>query len=339
MAIDPNQPQAPGMMPPNAGMPQMPGQGTFASSMGPLMQMAQQSMQGPMNQPVPQMGGQIDPMQHPIIGAIVKALASAAQTGGWTAMMPEERLQRQQMQQQKAETLANLAGTQAYREGMLGYRGGELYQGQEKVGQGQQKIDLATQKQNFDQAMAQSKLDLATEANNWHKDIAEGRLDQGATRILNQAQQFEDRLKQIDDLQKRGLDIRAYQAEIQNQMVPIRQGFLELGQTALAQKGTEAGVQTQTKLQQFALEHPILSSMFGLDDLSKMAGQAQQAPVPGVAPPPALGQPLPGAAAPAVPPATAAPAGGGKLGAKAAQKTPKATGGTHLYFDAAGNPR
>lgn len=317
-------PQA--MMPPTA--PAMPGQNVLQSSMGPLMQLAQQSMQGPMNQPVPQMGGQIDPMQHPIVAGIIRALASAAQTAGWTGMMPQERMERQQMQQQKAETLANLASTQAYREGMLGYRGGELgvQQGglgvkQEEAGIKQGQLGLAQQKEGFEENLKNAQLSLAQDANQWKKDLASGNLALAQQRIFNQADQFEQRLQQVKDLQSRGLDIRAYQAAIAQQMIPIREGMLQLGQTTLAQRGTVAGIQAETKLQQFSLEHPILTSMFGLGDLTQMAGQAQQAPMPGVGPSPApvTGQPPPGAA-PANPPALAAPAGGGKLGAKKAQQ-------------------
>src|SRR5207249_3636884 len=60
--------------------------------------------------PAPQ--GVIDPMQHPVIKAIIQALSKAARGYSMTAMDPRERMQRQEMDAQKAEALARLGISQ-----------------------------------------------------------------------------------------------------------------------------------------------------------------------------------------------------------------------------------
>lgn len=307
---------------------------------GPMMQQSQQAMNVPTGQAVPQASPLQGLAQHPLVQALIKGIANAAQSYGWTAMQPQERLERTQLQQQKAETLAKLAETGAYQGANIDVRNRAQDTNAAKQVTNEGKLDLAGKtfdlkeaKQTFDQGMAQSKLSLAQDANEWKKDIAQGRLSQGADRILNQAQQFQEKLDQMRDLQTRGLDIRQYQADIQAQMVPIRQGLLELGQTALSQRGTIEGAQAQSKIQQFTIEHPIMSSILGLDDINKLAGQAGQAPIPGVAP--TQGPPAGGAPPSAAPPNVGAPTNA-KAQAKANQKKPAGGGVTHQFVPGQG---
>jgi hypothetical protein len=67
--------------------------------------------------PAPQ--GIIDPTQHPVIKAIIQALSQAASGFSQTAMDPRERMQRQEMDAQKAEALARLGISQQ----QLGFEG------------------------------------------------------------------------------------------------------------------------------------------------------------------------------------------------------------------------
>src|ERR1700687_3847980 len=84
-------------------------QSTSAPAAGPAqdtMNMAMSAMNNPLAQAVPQSPGIIDPTQHPVVAALIKLLSGAAQAYGWTGQPPEQRLQRQQMEQQKAEAMA-----------------------------------------------------------------------------------------------------------------------------------------------------------------------------------------------------------------------------------------
>jgi hypothetical protein len=110
----------------------------------PLMAMAQQSMQNPAAQATPQPSGMVNPSQHPLIGALLKGLAQMAQSYGWTAMPPQERLERTQLEQQKAEAMARLGqsqqqiGLEGQRVGIEGQRAATEAQSVKQTGQYQQ---------------------------------------------------------------------------------------------------------------------------------------------------------------------------------------------------------
>jgi hypothetical protein len=93
------------------------------SPMAPMMDMARQAMQNPAAQTVPQPSGAIDPTQHPVIAAILKAVSDAAGAYGWTSMPPQQRLESQNLAQQKAEAMARL-GMQQQQLGLEGQRVG-----------------------------------------------------------------------------------------------------------------------------------------------------------------------------------------------------------------------
>lgn len=92
----------------------------MATPQNPLMQQAAGMFANPNAAaipPAPQ--GVIDPMQHPVIKAIIQALSQGAQNYSMTAMDPRERMQRQEMDAQKAEAMARLGMQQQ----QLGYEG------------------------------------------------------------------------------------------------------------------------------------------------------------------------------------------------------------------------
>lgn len=86
---------------------------------GPLMNMAQQTLQNPAASAVPQPQGGIDAGVHPVVAGLIKLLANAAQSYGWTSMPPQQRMEAQNMEQQKAEAMARISGQQQ----QLGYEG------------------------------------------------------------------------------------------------------------------------------------------------------------------------------------------------------------------------
>jgi hypothetical protein len=290
----------------------------------PLMQMAQQTLSNPVASAVPAPQGGIDAGVHPIVAGLVKLLANAASSYGWTSMPPQQRLEAQGQEQQKAETMARLAQTGAYQQGELEYRKNMADVAGQRAGAYEEDVQSKKESRDTQNAIKQQALDLAKEKNNWQKDMAQGRLDQAKTRISNQAQQFEKsfqiRVKQV------GLE--QAKVEMMEQGLGIKQGFLDLAKSALSQKGTTEGVNTITKLQGLAMEHPILSSIFGLDDVTSMVGESRGAGIPGVG---AGGQPPTVGATPAT-----APPANPKAAAKNRQKNPPAAV-QQFHYDAQGN--
>src|SRR5271163_1119221 len=148
-----------------------------------LMQQAQQSLSNPMAQSVPQGGGLAGLANHPVVQAIIKAISSGAGAYGWTSTPPEQRLQAQQLEQQKAETMARLAQTSAYQQGELGYR-------RDLAAVAQQNADTKTKNEASQEEqrktmadIAKQKQSLADDRNEWQKDLSAGRLDAAKQRM------------------------------------------------------------------------------------------------------------------------------------------------------------
>jgi hypothetical protein len=246
-----------------------------------LMQQSQQTLQSPMAQTVPQGGGQIDPTQHPVIAALIRALSQGAQSYGWTAMQPAERLQRQELEQKKAETLGSLASTSAYREGELSNKATLAAIAQQNAETKSKAEQSEAENREFNQTINQRKVTLAENQNTWRQAIAQGHLDQAHAALDLRAKDFEKTFSVMVD--KVGID-RAKLAlgEEANQ---IRAGMVDVARQSLSQRGTMEGAQLQEKVGSWDKEHWILSSLFGgLGDISSMNQNTANAPTPGVAP-------------------------------------------------------
>jgi hypothetical protein len=281
----------------------------------PLMEQAQQSLQNPAAQAAPQ-ANPIDALaKHPLIQAIVKAASTGAQSYGWTAMPPQERESRTGMEQQKADTLARLAQTGAYQQGELAYRGDLAKTAQQRADTQEEDVKSKTEARDTSNAIKKQALQLATEKNAWQKDLAQGRLGAVKDRISNQASQFEKTFQ----LRAQQVGIEQAKLELAQQGMDIKKGYLDLAGTAVQQKGTAEGLQTIQQLQSIEYEHPVLSQIFGLDDVKSRVASAQSAGVPGTAPP--AGAP-PAAATPTIPT--------NKVEAKRNQKNPPKKAGDPL---------
>lgn len=84
----------------------------MATPPNPMMAQAQQALQSPMTSAVPQTSPIEQLANHPVIQALIKSLSAGAQGFGWSAMYPQERTQRTELEQQKAEAMGRLAGQQ-----------------------------------------------------------------------------------------------------------------------------------------------------------------------------------------------------------------------------------
>lgn len=293
-----------------------------------LMQQSQAAMANPMGQAVPQAGGLIDALKHPLVAGLIKALGQAAQSYGWTAMMPQEREERTQLQQQKAETLARLAETGAYQEGMLGLRGRQVDVNQQKADTAAAGEASLADYRKFEQQNAQDKLELAKDANDWKQAMAAGRLDKAQQLIDQKASQFEQKFQ----LAQKQFGLEETKTALQGEGMGIKQGMLDLAKTALAQRGTEQGAQMLSKIQQFKIEHPIMSQFMDMSDLDQLVGGAGATGLPGVTQVAPSPQPTPtGVPTPASPPQ-------GKAAAKRNQQAaPSSNSGvTHVYVPGQG---
>lgn len=272
-------PPAPAQAQPAPMQQQQPQQG-----MNPMIQnlmgQAQQSMNAPMGQAVPQRAGLIDALKHPLVAALIKGLANAAQSFGWTAMQPSERLERTQLQQQKGEALSRLALTGAEYEGNLGVRQQNANTNEQKADTGAKAQSSLADYRNFQKQNQQDKLQLAQDANQWKQEMAAGRLDKAQQLIDQKATQFEQKIA----LAQKQFGLDETKVELMGEGLGIKQGMLDLARTALSQKGTVEGAQTSAKLQQFKIEHPILSQFMDMSDLDQLVGGAGTAGIPGVAP-------------------------------------------------------
>jgi len=285
-----------------------------------MMQSAQQSLSNPLASSVPQMGGQIDPSVHPIIAKIIQALSGGAQSYGWASMPPEQRLQAQQLEAQKAETMARLAQTGAYQQGELGYRRDLADVAKQNADTRAEDVQRKREQGDTANQIKQQQADLAAEKSDWQKDMAAGRLSAAKQRIDNQAAQFEKTFK----LRAQQVGIEQAKLELAQTGMGIKQGFLDLAGAALNQKGTAEGLQAIQSIQNLAFEHPILSQAFGLDDVTKRVSEARGAGMPGVS---SGGAPVTGGPTAALP----SPPATNKVQAKQKQKAAPKSDVTHVW--------
>jgi len=248
-----------------------------------LLGQSQQAMNAPMGQPVPQGGGPINALQHPLVAGITKAIANAAQSYGWTAMMPQERLERTQLQQQKAEALSRLglAGTEA--EMNFGIRQQLANQGEEKVGILQQRANTAeemakVQKERadaYDRAV-NARADYDKTALQIRQQLGQGRIDEAYKALAEKADDFTRKLEQDRDIAKQNIGIKQTHQNTYQQYVEM------LGQirtAAVQQNNTRIAEQAQQKLAEIQSKNWV-QDLFGMAGPATATGAAQAVGMP-----------------------------------------------------------
>lgn len=317
MSIPPN---------PTMNLPQQP-QAQGPGVTGQLMQAAQSAMNAPAGQPVPTppQGGGLDAGMHPMIAKIIQGLSQAAQSFGWTAMQPQERLQRTELNQNKAATLAQLANTGTMNQSMIDYRTGELARQKQDADTRRANEESEAQNREAQQRINQSKLTLAQDENTWKQATAQGHLDVAHAALEQRAKQFEEMLQ----VRVKQVGIDQAKMELGQEANAIKAGMLDVARQSLAQKGTIQGAQMQEKISSWDKDHWALGSIFGTlkDDLGGLSGMNQSSGasgLPGVTNVAPTAQPTP-TGVPVVPGKSTTSKGGSPGGA------------THLHFDAQGN--
>lgn len=310
----------------SGGAPQQ----TQQSPMAGILQQAIQRLNTTPFQPTPSTGaGQIDPSQHPILAKVLGTLANSAQSFGWTAMPPQERLERTQMEQQKAETMARLAQAGVAQEQTAAWRQSEAETARERAQSYEENVQRQKERDKTQADIAQHRIQVQQDMVNVRKALGDGRLQVAHAQLTQRAQQFEQMFK----LRAQQVGIEQAKLELMEQGNMIKQGFLDVARGALSQRGTVEGAQVVEKLQTLQLEHPFLSQIFGLSDVADAVGQSRGAGIPGV---PTTGAQTPTATAPLPSPAT--PNKTGKVNLPNPATKPKSGSGDKVInYDAQGN--
>jgi len=329
------QPQAPAGTGAGMAVPQSTSPAPAPSqSMNPIIQsfmgQSQQALSNPMGQAVPQGGGGlIDALKHPLVGAIVKALAQAAQSYGWTAMQPSERLERTQLNQQKAETMGRLAETGASIENINTYREGSLGVQKQRADTAEEKNKILQSHYDTMEDIAQQKTDIEQQKADVDQAFKEGRLDQIDQKIQQQADQFTAKMQQNKDLAMKSMAIRSGANDIRKYYVDT---LNQLRTTALQQNNQKIALSAQQGLGKLESTNWLQTAIGGTGPTTMQQGvtNLNLPNIPNAATPVLGGASVPtgGAAAPGGPGASPSqPTPQGKAAAKAKQKAPGSPAG------------
>lgn len=293
------------------------------ADMGAVLRQAMQSMQTTPFGPTPSPSGVIDPNVHPAIAKIIGTLAQMGQAYGWSNMTGQERTERTQLEQQKAETMARLAQAGVAQEQTAAWRGEQAETARQRAASYEENVQRQKERDKTQADIARSRVDVQQEMVDVRKALGEGRLDVAHKTLTMRASQFEQMFK----LRAQQVGIEQAKLELMEQGNMIKQGFLGVAQSALSQRGTVEGANIAQKLQTLQLEHPILSQIIGLDDVAGLVSSSRGAGIPAVpgagAQPTGPTAPIPAAPLPNKP-------------AKAAPKATAPTGATHIYVPGKG---
>jgi hypothetical protein len=292
-----------------------------------MMGQATQAMNNPIAQPAPAPGGQIDPSIHPVIAKIIQDLAGGAQAYGWTGQSPQERVERTQMQQQKAETLARMAQTGAYQTGELGIRQ-QLADTANK--NATTKATDVARKQTWDefkQGMAKQQEADKVDHNKAIEALGQGRIDEASRR--NDA--YLESVKNRYQVAEQNVGLGYGKLAVQQDLANIMRYRSSLEAISTSQRGTDMGIKATQEMAKMESDH-WLQSMLGMGGVGASQGAVQQAvPLPGATQPnmnPGAPPAAPGASpAPNIPP--------NKVNAKRSQKA-SPDGATHDFIPGKG---
>lgn len=284
----------------------------------PLMAQAQTALSNPMGQAVPQGGGIEGIANHPLIQKLLQGLSTIAQTAGFTGQSPQERLQRTELNQNKADTLARLAQTGAYQSGELENRANMTKiagQNADTKSSAEQRMqDMA----DFTKDIKQQDEDRKQSDSDSKQALGQGRLDL-ATQI---AKQNVSKFEQTYALAKQKFGDQQARTMMIEQGLGIRQQLADTLKTALDQKGTEQGTAALQKFAELRAASPLTMGLLdslgmGLPDVGSLVNKAQNMGMPGTTP-----------TTPNTAPQQTTPAPTNKIQAKQQQKSKPATSAT-----------
>lgn len=276
-----------------------------------LMQQSQQTMNNPMTGGVPQPSPISGIANHPVIQAIVQGLAHAMQNIGFAGAAPEQRLAGQQMENQKAETMARLAQTGAYQMGSLGISQQKADTGDVNAATRLKDVNRRMSMDEFTQGMRQQVEADKVEHNKALEALGQGRIDESAKRNDAYLQSVKNRY----EIAEQNVGLGAGKLAVQQDLANILRYRSALEGVSVAQRGTQQGVQAEQELAKMETDH-WLQNLVGMGGFPRAQGAVNSA------------VPLPGATTPTGTAPSAGPALGGPPEAPttaAPVQTPKAT--------------
>lgn len=289
-----------------------------------LMQAAQAQMNNPMSQTIPSAPPQVT--GHPLLAQILQGLGRAGQGIGYGMMTGPQQMESQQLAAQKAETMARLAQEQSWREAMAGIQQQRANTYQQQAEVAGRRADIAEERVKAYEEIGRTRNEIEASKSQWQKDIAAGKLTEAYASLNQQMTKFEQGLSQRKELFEQDLGFRQQALAVTS---GIKEQLVGVAQAALSQRGTVAGAEIASKLQQLQIDHPFLSQIMGLSDVTSLVQQGQGAGIPAVPQPGAVAAPTTGtplAPTPPVPiPARPTPQ------AKARAKTPAAAPKVRTY--------
>jgi hypothetical protein len=274
---------------PQGGMPQMPGvpqaqpQGGGGMGSSPMLQMAMQQMSNPMSQTIPQAPQAVPPNSaHPILQRILQGLGGGLQGMGYGMMRSDQQMESQQLAAKKAETMANIASTQAWREQMGGVAQQKANTMEERAKTAEEQAQTQKEKVRAYEELGNQRNAIMKAKSDWEKDLGQGNYQVALQKMLNQASQFQQSIEQKKDLFEQSQSLKAEALESSNF---FKQGAQDILKTALSQKGTIGAAEIMQKVQGTGLEHWFQNAIGSVDSGQSLIQQGQGAGVPGVGAP------------------------------------------------------
>lgn len=297
----------------------------ISTALSQILQQSGGALSSPF-QPTPKTaGGGIDPSAHPVLAKVIQGLSNAAGAYGWTAMSPQEREQRTQMEQQKAETMARLGQTGVYQQGELEYRKSLADVAARNAATREGELGRKVSFDEFRQGMMKQQEEDKVNHNKAIEALQQGRIDEASRR--NDA--YLESVKNRYQVAEQNVGLGYGKLAVQEDLANILRYRSQLEAISTQQRGTDMGIKATQELAKMESDHWI-QNLLGMGGVPTSQGAVQQAvPLPGAIAPTA-GAPASQPTAPLPPPAP------NKAEAKRRQKTPKVGGVTHVFIPGKG---
>jgi hypothetical protein len=300
----------------------------------PILQQALARMSNPQSNTVPQQPQQIPQgADHPALRHILQVLGSGLAGAGYGMMNGNQQQASQELEAKKAETMANIAATQQWREQTTGINQQKANTQEQRANTAEEMAKTMSRKVDAYKELGAKRNQIMQDKSDWEKDIASGNLDNAVAKTAQSYKMFQQGLEQKKDLFEQDMDYKNLALESGNYYKEAAQNIMR---TALAQGGTAKAAEVMQKAAGTGLEHYMQEIIGNVPSGQQIMGQAQTSGMPGVPTPSVTpGAPSPGGTPP-MPATGTPPTPQAKAAAKSSQK-PKTGGGKVITYDAQGN--
>jgi hypothetical protein len=183
---------------------------------------AYSSMNSPAAQTVPQPSGVIDSSLHPALAKIISIIANAAQSYGWTSMPPQQRMQAQEMEQQKAEAMARLGQGQQ----QLGLEGQRVGIEQGRLGEEQARTKIEAKRQQQESTFQTGQLAESSKRTSVEQQRADAEHTYQTGMLANAGKQLEEQVRfhnQQGTLEQNRINLEKSSQDLMKQRMQIEE--------------------------------------------------------------------------------------------------------------------